>query len=60
MCTRYVIERIGRHGWRRLQRDIVADKIYEIAAKVGYQKTSYFIKVFKERYGITPQEFRDK
>ncbi|NIK76015.1 two-component system response regulator YesN [Paenibacillus castaneae] len=36
-----------------------ADKIYEIAAKVGYLKTSYFIKVFKERYGITPQEFRD-
>ncbi|MCR2802580.1 response regulator [Paenibacillus soyae] len=36
------------------------DKIYEIASKVGYQKTSYFIKVFKERYGITPQEFRDK
>lgn len=36
------------------------DKIYEIAARVGYQKTSYFIKVFKDRYGITPQEFRDR
>lgn len=36
------------------------DKIYEIAAKVGYLKTSYFIKVFKDRYGITPQEFRDR
>lgn len=35
------------------------DKIYEIAAKVGYLKTSYFIKVFKDRYGLTPQEFRD-
>ncbi|MHA6485191.1 response regulator [Paenibacillus sp. strain BS8-2] len=35
------------------------NKIYEIAAMVGYQKTSYFIKVFKERYGVTPQEFRD-
>ncbi|MDQ6418721.1 response regulator [Paenibacillus sp. LHD-117] len=35
------------------------EKIYEIAAMVGYQKTSYFIKVFKERYGVTPQEFRD-
>lgn len=35
------------------------DKIYEIASNVGYQKTSYFIKVFKERYGVTPQEFRD-
>lgn len=37
-----------------------SEKIYEIAAKVGYQKTSYFIKVFKDRYGITPQEFRDR
>jgi two-component system response regulator YesN len=35
------------------------NKIYEIAAMVGYQKTSYFIKVFKERYGVTPQEFKD-
>ncbi|WP_364143371.1 helix-turn-helix domain-containing protein [Paenibacillus sp. LPE1-1-1.1] len=37
-----------------------SEKIYEIAAKVGYLKTSYFIKVFKDRYGITPQEFRDR
>ncbi|MEK3881721.1 response regulator [Paenibacillus sp. PL2-23] len=37
-----------------------SQKIYEIAAGVGYQKTSYFIKVFKDRYGMTPQEFRDK
>ncbi|WP_168122810.1 response regulator [Paenibacillus sp. HB172176] len=35
------------------------NKIYEIAEHVGYQKTSYFIKVFKDRYGITPQEFRE-
>ncbi len=35
------------------------DKIYEIAASLGYQKTSYFIKVFKEKYGVTPQEYRD-
>lgn len=36
------------------------EKIYEIAAKIGYLKTSYFIKVFKDCYGITPQEFRDR
>lgn len=36
------------------------DKIYEIAASLGYSKTSYFIKVFKEKYGLTPQEYRDK
>ena len=35
------------------------EKIYEIAAGLGYLKTSYFIKVFKEKYGLTPQEYRD-
>jgi two-component system response regulator YesN len=33
-------------------------KIFEIAAEVGYLTTSYFIKVFKKYYGITPQEYR--
>jgi len=37
-----------------------SEKIYEISSKIGYSKTSYFIKVFKERYGVTPQEFRDQ
>jgi len=37
-----------------------SEKIYEISVKVGYNKTSYFIKVFKDRYGVTPQEFRDQ
>ncbi|GIP18187.1 putative two-component sensor response regulator [Paenibacillus montaniterrae] len=36
------------------------EKIYEISVKVGYNKTSYFIKVFKDRYGVTPQEYRDQ
>ncbi|SFT14939.1 response regulator [Paenibacillus sp. BC26] len=35
-------------------------KIYEIAAKLGYQNDSYFIKVFKKHYGMTPQECRDQ
>src|SRR5690606_30040058 len=37
-----------------------SEKIYEISTRVGYNKTSYFIKVFKERYGVTPQEYRDQ
>ena len=37
-----------------------SDKIYEIAATIGYLKTSYFIKLFKDRYGVTPQEFRER
>lgn len=34
-------------------------KIYEITALLGYQYAPYFIKVFKQRFGITPQEYRD-
>lgn len=36
------------------------NKIYEISAQLGYVKTSYFIKVFKERFGLTPQEYREE
>ncbi|MBB3127036.1 two-component system response regulator YesN [Paenibacillus rhizosphaerae] len=35
------------------------DKIYEIGAKLGYQNIPYFIKVFKQHYGMTPQEYRE-
>jgi two-component system response regulator YesN len=34
-------------------------KVYEIAEHVGYQHTSYFIRVFKEQFQMTPQQFRD-
>lgn len=34
-------------------------KIYEVAARLGYKNPTYFIKVFKEHFGVTPQEFRD-
>lgn len=33
-------------------------KICDVAKKIGYQNTSYFIKVFKSFFGQTPQEFR--
>lgn len=36
------------------------EKIYEIATSLGYAKTSYFIKLFKDKYGMTPQEYRDR
>ncbi|NEN82313.1 response regulator [Paenibacillus elgii] len=36
------------------------DKIYEIAADVGYQRAHSFINVFKKHTGLTPQEYRDK
>lgn len=36
------------------------DRVYEISDKLGYSNSQYFIKVFKEHYGMTPQDFRDK
>ncbi|WP_020620787.1 response regulator [Paenibacillus daejeonensis] len=35
------------------------DKIYAIAEKVGYSNSQYFIKVFRDQFGKTPQEYRD-
>ena len=34
-------------------------KVYKIAQSLGYYKTSYFIKIFKNQYGITPQKYRE-
>uniref|UniRef100_UPI003B8A79DA helix-turn-helix transcriptional regulator n=1 Tax=Cohnella rhizosphaerae TaxID=1457232 RepID=UPI003B8A79DA len=34
-------------------------KIYEVAGLLGYKNPTYFIKVFKDRFGVTPQEFRE-
>jgi len=34
-------------------------KVYEVAEQLGYQKTSYFIKLFKDKYQCTPQEYKD-
>lgn len=36
------------------------DKVYEISEKLGYSNSQYFIKVFKEKYQMTPQEYRDR
>ncbi|MHA6530424.1 response regulator [Paenibacillus sp. BAC0078] len=35
-------------------------KIYEVSAELGYSNAHYFIKLFKEYAGMTPQEFRDR
>jgi two-component system response regulator YesN len=35
-------------------------KVYEIASNLGYHHTSYFIRVFKDRFQMTPQQFRDQ
>lgn len=35
-------------------------KVGDIAEAIGYHKPQYFIKLFKEHYGLTPQDFRHK
>ncbi|MEY8354535.1 AraC family transcriptional regulator [Lachnospiraceae bacterium 54-53] len=34
--------------------------VEEIIAEIGYENSSYFHRLFKERYGMTPKQFRDK
>jgi two-component system, response regulator YesN len=35
-------------------------KIYELASRLGFQNPPYFSKLFKQHYGLTPQEFRNR
>jgi two-component system response regulator YesN len=35
-----------------------SSKIYEVARETGYRNSSYFSKVFKDRFGLTPLEYR--
>ncbi len=35
-------------------------KIYEIGTICGYPNSKYFMSIFKEEFGLTPSEFRDK
>ncbi|XID93966.1 helix-turn-helix domain-containing protein [Paenibacillaceae bacterium WGS1546] len=34
--------------------------VYEIAEKAGYRNTRYFMKLFKETFGLTPTEYRER
>jgi two-component system response regulator YesN len=36
------------------------DKIYEVAAQLGYQRPHSFNHAFKKYFGMTPQEYRDQ
>lgn len=33
-------------------------KIQDVMTKLGYQKSQHFAKLFKEKYGVTPREYR--
>ncbi len=34
--------------------------VEEIIQEIGYENSSYFHRLFKERYGLTPKQYRDK
>lgn len=35
-------------------------RIYEISESLGYRNAAYFSKVFREQFGMTPQDYRDQ
>lgn len=35
-------------------------RIVEISDRVGFQDSNYFVKCFKEKFGISPKEYADK
>ncbi|MDF2724693.1 MAG: hypothetical protein K0Q59_4368 [Paenibacillus sp.] len=54
----YLLGRRMEHASDLLRRTDL--KIYEIAEQTGYQTVHYFIKVFKNYYGVTPQQYRNR
>lgn len=53
----FVMEVKLRRAEEEMHREGV--KITDLAAELGYQNVSYFIKVFKRRYGCTPKQYYD-
>lgn len=35
------------------------EKILEIALECGFENMSYYNRIFKEKYGVTPRQYRD-
>ncbi|MDQ8734756.1 response regulator [Paenibacillus sp. LHD-38] len=54
----YIYRRKMEHAADLLKR--TSHKIAFIAEEVGYQNTSYFIRVFKKYYACTPQKYREQ
>jgi len=43
-----------------LMLEMTEDSIENIATEIGYNNTNYFYKIFKDIYGITPGNYREK
>ena len=52
----YVKEKKLEYAVNLLKSDDFA--IYEIADRLGYRSTQYFIKLFKMKYGLTPKQYQ--
>lgn len=56
--TAFIRDQRLRLAIQRLEKS--GESISEIAYAVGFSSPSYFIKCFKETYGVTPNEFLEK
>lgn len=56
--SNYIYRRKMEHAANLLKN--TTKRIVTIAEEVGYQNTSYFIRVFKKYYAVTPQKFREQ
>lgn len=54
----YVIRNKLEYAQKQLRE--TTKKVYEIAADIGYTNPHYFSKLFKERFGVTPLEYRNQ
>ena len=53
----YIIEKRLDLARKLLQK--TDDSIRDISLKVGYDNYSYFTRLFKKSFGVTPVEFRE-
>ena len=56
--SEYIIEK--RIALAEQLLDATKLSIVEIAQKTGFSYSSYFVKIFKKKRGITPQQYREK
>mgnify|MGYP001156652895 CR=1 FL=1 len=56
--SEYVMERRLQKGAELLRTTNL--KVGEVAASVGFESVAYFIRAFKKKHSVTPQEYRDR
>ena len=57
-----MVDYINKMRLKEAVRMLVTEKasVSEISAATGFSSVNYFNKVFKNRYGISPREYRAK